>query len=297
MEQSNGTSVLLKCSNDKLLTNLLAIATRPTDLDQYRSIGFLEELENRLLEKIHDRILLFEERIPKSARSQTQRQILIYSAYKNLKMNLPKTLDSESSKNVRFSSKYPYRIMFKTNREYFVGYCRSTELAPQSIPAYYYEVNIIKMGTGAMNLNTSTYTDPNTISQSSLPENNWNIAVGVWRSGMQFEGKPGAQSSYAIGCNGYQYNTVSRESIPHELKKLSFVEGDIIGVGWDGKQYKKIYFTKNGEILSQHEYSQIGFENVQGQFYPMIWMQSNNAIIEVNLGNKPFKNAFSNKID
>ncbi len=78
---------------------------------------------------------------------------------------------------------------------------------------------------------------------------------------MVFESKPSAQSSYTIGCNGYQYNTVSRESIPHELKTLTFKQGDIIGVGWDGKQYKKIYFTKNGSILSQLEYSQIGFEN------------------------------------
>merc|ERR1712228_777263 len=117
-------------------------------------------------------------------------------------------------------------------------------------------------------------------------------------SGMSFEGKPGAQSSYAIGCNGYQYNTVSRESIPHQLKNLEFKQGDTIGVGWDGKQYQSIYFTKNGQLLLQTEYAQIGFDNVQGQFFPMIWMQSNRSIVEVNFGQKPFLFAFEeNKID
>merc|ERR1712154_298554 len=104
----------------------------------------------------------------------------------------------------------------------------------------------------------------------------------------QFEGKPGAQSSYAIGCNGFQYNTVSREAIPHQLKDLSFAEGDTWGVGWDGKQYQSIYFTKNGQQLFRTQYAQIGFNNVQGQFYPMIWMQSNRSIVEVNFGQKPF---------
>eukprot|EP01084_Bolivina_argentea_P276391 471600_1 len=286
LEQAEGTSVLLALNdssngNNNLLNNLLAIATRPTDLDQYRSIRFLEDLENRLLEAIHDRQLCFEERVPKGARNLTQRQILAHSPYKNLKLNLPKTLDSESSKNVRFSSKYPFRVTFKSSPDYFVGYCRTRALAPQSVPAYYYEVTIIKMGDADI-LNDTT----------------WNIAVGIWRSGMHFEGKPGAQSSYAIGCNGYQYNTVSRQCIPHELKGLSFKEGDTIGVGWDGKQYQTIYFTKNGELLTQMAHAQIGFENVQGQFYPMIWLESNNAMVEMNLGNKPFVFPFeANKLD
>merc|ERR1712129_538362 len=131
-----------------------------------------------------------------------------------------------------------------------------------------------------------------------VSESGWNIAIGVWRSGMPFMGEPGAKSSYALGCNGVQFNTVSHEAIPHALANLTFKAGDTMGVGWDGKQYQSIYFTKNGRVLPRTEYAQIGFDAVQGQFYPMIWMQADGACVDVNFGQNEFLFAFEEqKID
>ena len=39
-------------------------------------------------------------------------------------------------------------------------------------------------------------------------------------------------------------------------------EGNTIGVGWDGKQCKELYFTKNGQVLSGKDHPNICWDSV-----------------------------------
>ena len=55
---------------------------------------------------------------------------------------------------------------------------------------------------------------------------------------------------------------VARASRPSSRKGLRFSEGNTIGVGWDGKQCKELYFTKNGQVLSGKDHLNICWDSV-----------------------------------
>lgn len=57
----------------------------------------------------------------------------------------------------------------------------------------------------------------------------------------------------------------------------TFTHGDVVGCGWNIKK-KEIFFTKNGEYLGP------GFDNVNGRFYPVVWIGAENTKVSVNFG-------------
>ncbi|ETO14285.1 hypothetical protein RFI_23084 [Reticulomyxa filosa] len=277
LQQPEATKLILeeKQGLEKILPHLLSIATRPVDLDQYRSVEFLEEQEDRLLEILHDKPLNLEDRIPKSAAQMTQKQLLKFSPFRTLQVHLPSRLDTESASGVIFSRSHEFRIMFKKTHNNMVGYCRTNNLIPLSIPGYYFEVKILKLGN-ISNENKDNNAPPD--DSVTRDEKSWKIAVGLWRAGMNFQGDCGDQNSYAYGATGYAYSTVSRKRVSLDLEE-DFGEGDVVGVGWDQRE-RAIYFTKNGVLLGSKSW----FDEVNGQFYPMIWLQADGAQVSVNLG-------------
>lgn len=57
----------------------------------------------------------------------------------------------------------------------------------------------------------------------------------------------------------------------------AFTHGDVVGCGWNIRT-KELFFTKNGASLGT------GFDNVNGRFYPVVWIGSENTKVTVNFG-------------
>ncbi|ETO26336.1 ran-binding protein [Reticulomyxa filosa] len=280
LQQPEAVQLILEEKHGNLrdiLPHLLTIATRPTDLDQYRSVEFLEEQEERLSEMLHDQPLQWNDRIPKSASQLTQKQLLKYSPFRTLQVHLPSRLDTESAMGVLFSQNHEFRIMFKKQQHHLVGYCRTNNMIPLSIPLYYFEAKIVKLGQRTKHGNGGNDTSSSS-SKTDNAENNWRVAIGLWREGMNFQGDCGDESSYAFGASGFVYSTVSRKRVSTKWSD-GFVEGDVIGVCWNQRE-KTIFFTRNGEMVN----SKHCFDQVNGQFYPMVWLQGDGAQVSVNLG-------------
>ncbi|ETO05664.1 ran-binding protein, partial [Reticulomyxa filosa] len=279
-------------SKGKLLPDLLSIATRPMDLDQYRSVEFLEDQEDRLSEMLHDKPLKMSERIPKSATQLTQRQLLKYSPFRMLQVHLPSRLDTESARGIIFSRSHEFRIMFKKEQHHIIGYCRTNNMIPLSIPGYYFEVKILKLGdTSSKDNNNNNNNNDASATDPKHAEKNWKVAIGLWRAGMNFQGDCGDESSYAFGATGYVYSTISRKRVAAKLSE-GFVEGDVIGLCWD-QHHKAIFFTRNGTIVG----SRSSFDGVNGQFYPMVWLQGNGAQVAVNLGQEEMSFNIESSLD
>ena len=236
-ERSASQLLLTDPSSRQILSDLLKIGTRATDLEQYENVTFLESQEDRLLEVLHDKPFNFEERIPISAKDLSQKQMLAHSPFKNLQMTLPAQLDSESALGIKFARESPWKIMFKKEEgKRSIGYVRTRNLIPSSragVPAYYFEMTILKDG----------------ISRGG--DTAWNAAIGLWRSGMTFYERPGAQNSYAYAGNGRVYYTASGAPIDEELQQgnYKFKQGDTVGVGWDVRN-RTLFFTNNGNYIN-----------------------------------------------
>ncbi|ETO22615.1 HECT domain-containing family protein, partial [Reticulomyxa filosa] len=287
LQQPEATKMLLEEKQGDLtrvLPHLLSIATRPMDLDQYRSVEYLEEQEDRLSEILHDKPLKWNERIPKSAAQLTQKQLLKYSPFRMLQVHLPSHLDTESASGITFSRTHEFRIMFKKG-QHSIGYCRANNLIPLSIPKYYFEVKILKLGNVSDDISEISAED------TANDEKHWRVAVGLWRGGMNFQGDCGDQSSYGFGATGYAYSTISRQRISAKISE-GFEEGDCVGVCWDPEK-RAIFFTKNGRVID----SRNAFDDVNGQFYPMVWLQSDSAQVLINLGQEPMKYDFEKLLD
>ena len=80
LENNDNVKVILE--DPELLQKMIEIAVAPTDLDEYQSIETLEEISERLVERIVDKSTGIDEWVPSLQKPKTHREILLKSVYR-----------------------------------------------------------------------------------------------------------------------------------------------------------------------------------------------------------------------
>ena len=287
--QHGPTSVFL--AHSQLLPNLLSLATRPTQMDGFMSIGGLEQREERLLELLLDKsggIINDQQRFADRAKGC----VLAHSPFKSLTVLLPSCIDLGSSRSIAFVTDDCCTVRLSRQRASSDGHkdvsvtvIRSNHLVPNSLPAYYFEVSVLDMGAAKSDASS------------------FNLAIGLFRSGMALKGYPGSNNSYAYASRGEAMAT-SGGRVVRTPYGPSFATGDVVGCWWNLRK-NTITFTHNGRIIDGHGGAVSpgaaggvsggktemvpAFTSVNGRFYPAAWLESDQQSLRVNWGQEPFR--------
>jgi hypothetical protein len=69
------------------------------------------------------------------------------------------------------------------------------------------------------------------------------VAIGLFRSGIAFQGFPGASNSYAYSAKAGEIHFTTNSWAQKTKWGAAYGEGDTVGCGWNMRR-KTIYFTK-----------------------------------------------------
>jgi hypothetical protein len=253
-----------------MLPLLLSMSVRPTELEGFQSLTGMERTEERLLE--------LSKQAAQGMTEDTYRfmqrhkgNALEASPFSHLGLHLPNALDPGSSRAMNFDGDGLTRATLSTSKESSFGVVRSNFLIPNTLPAYYYEITVEKKGL--------VRTDASS----------WEVAIGLFRSGFPLSGFPGSNSSYAFSGRTGEIHCTNSSKTTRSTFGQAFGEGDVIGCGWNLRK-NTVFFTKNGELLTAKDAPTTtnAFENVTGRFYPVVWLENDQAEVSFNFGQHPF---------
>ena len=270
------SSILLRHSGNDVINRsailplLLRLSTLPTEVDDFHTIEQLDASDQRLNELLHNYKHGINDEISELKKSK-QSYELLYTPLRHLTVHVPTTLDVSTSRGVTFSTDNINIIKFdvSTCGEALAGAAHSNHLVP-AVPLYYFEVTILQMG------------------EPRQHKHAFNIAVGLHRSGFELSSRPGTHSGYAYTALGDVFYTDA--STVNTMKYGdTFKQGDVVGVLWNIK-HNSIAFTLNGKRMQYRgdTSKSKSLSNVNGRFYPAVWLESDQSSVHVNFGQQPF---------
>eukprot|EP01083_Nonionella_stella_P059475 155578_1 len=259
-----------------VLAALVEMSSHATELGEFQSLEYLEDTEERLLELLDERSRGIEMDEAHLHRKLAIVDILPYSPFKYLQVDIPFAFDIGSSRAMKFARHSDFRtVMFAGPTDDVdsstVGYARANSLIPMGVRAFYFEVTVLDAGHRR---DESSFAS---VEETSA----WDIAIGLYRDGMPLEGFPGAHTSFAYSARkGRAHHSGGSHAFVRDFAP-PFGSGDVIGCGYDLRK-GEVFFTLNGALLESP------FEEVHARFHPIVWIESPGARVRANFGHEAF---------
>jgi hypothetical protein len=155
-----------------------------------------------------------------------------------------------------------------------VAVCRANNIIPSSVPAFYFEVTVVRAGVPVGGGGEAAGA---------------HIAVGLLRDWRAATGRRRQQRlRYSGSMAAVMYSNDDGELMPTPIGPTrGFAEGDVVGCVYDTRR-NAVCFTLNGALLS----GEPAVRRVQGRLFPCVWLSAQGACVSVNFGQRPYRYDF-----